>query len=155
MHSAARQRVVCFKAVGIRAFAFPLAAIVGTLVMGALSGRLLGFSAREGLAISAGFGWYTYAPAVIANAGSEYAVASAVAFLYNMIRETASIVLIPVAARRIGYLEAVSMPGISSMDICMPIIERSCRQDTVLYAFLIGFMMNIVTSVGVPLIMQI
>lgn len=145
----------CFKAVGIRAFAFPLAAIIGTLVMGALSGRLLGFSAREGLAISAGFGWYTYAPAVIANAGPEYAVASAVAFLYNMIRETASIVLIPVAARRIGYLEAVSMPGISSMDICMPIIERSCRQDTVLYAFLIGFMMNIVTSVGVPLIMRI
>jgi len=72
-----------------------------------------------------------------------------------MIRETASILLIPVAARRIGYLEAVSMPGTSSMDICMPIIERSCRQDTVLYAFLIGFMMNIVTSVGVPLIMQI
>lgn len=143
------------RAVGIRAFAFPLAAVLGTLAAGALAGRLLGFSLRESLAISAGFGWYTYAPAVIANAGPQYAAASAVSFLHNMIRETASIVLIPVAARRIGYLEAASMPGISSMDICMPIIESSCRQDTAVYAFLIGFTMNIVTSISVPLIMQL
>ncbi len=143
------------RAVGLRAFTFPLAAVLGTLAAGALAGRLLGFSLREALAISAGFGWYTYAPAVIANAGPQYAAASAVSFLHNMIRETASIVLIPVAARRIGYLEAASMPGISSMDICMPVIESSCRQDTAVYAFLIGFTMNIVTSIGVPLIMQL
>lgn len=145
----------CFKSVGIRAFAFPVAAIAGTLVMGAVAGNFMGFSVKEGLAISAGFGWYTYAPVVIANAGAQYASASAVAFLYNMIRETASIMLIPVFARRVGYLEAVSMPGTSSMDICMPIIESSCRQDTVIYAFLTGFMMNIVASAGVPLIMNL
>ncbi len=143
------------KAVGIRALAFPFAAIAGSLVMGAPAACLLGFSAKEGLAISAGFGWYTYAPAVITNAGPEYAAAGAVAFLCNMIRETASIVLIPTAARRVGYLEAASMPGISSMDICLPIIEHSCRQDTVVYAFLIGFMMSIAASVGVPLVMQL
>ena len=143
------------RAVGLRAFAFPLAAVLGTLVAGALAEQLFGFSLQESLAISAGFGWYTYAPAVIANAGPQYAAASAVSFLHNMIRETASIVLIPVAARRIGYLEAASMPGISSMDICMPIIESSCRQDTAVYAFLIGFTMNIVASIGVPLIMRL
>lgn len=80
--------VVCLKAVGIHAFIFPLAAIIGSLAMGTLSGYFLGFSVREGLAISAGFGWYTYSPVVIANAGPEYAVASAVALLCNMIRET-------------------------------------------------------------------
>lgn len=145
----------CFRSAGIRAFAFPVAAIAGTLVMGAVAGNFMGFSVKEGLAISAGFGWYTYAPVVIANAGAQYASASAVAFLYNMIRETASIMLIPIFARRVGYLEAVSMPGTSSMDICMPIIESSCRQDTVMYAFLTGFMMNIVASAGVPLIMNL
>lgn len=143
-----------FKNIGVLAFFFPLAAIIGSLAMGALSGCLLGFSVKEGLAISAGFGWYTYAPTIIANAGPDYLITSAVAFLYNMIRETVSIVLLPVFAKHIGYLEAISMPGISAMDICMPIIERSCRQDTVIYAFLMGFIMNIVTSIGVPLIMQ-
>ena len=29
------------------------------------------------------------------------------------------------------------------------------RQDTVVYAFLMGFLMNPVTSIGVPLIMQL
>lgn len=129
----------CLKVIGIRAFVFPIAAIVGSLAMGAISGCWLGFSIRESLAISAGFGWYTYAPAVIASAGAEYAVASAVAFMYNMIRETASIVLLPVFAKHFGYLEVIAMPGISSMDICLPIIESSCRQDTVVYAFLTGF----------------
>ena len=143
------------QSVGGLAVAFSLAAILGTLAAGGLAGLLLGFSLREGLAISAGFGWYTYAPAVIAGAGPQYAVAGAVSFLHNVIRETSAIVLIPLFARRVGYLEAVSMPGIAAMDICLPIIERACRQDTVVYAFLMGFLMNLVTSIGVPLIMQL
>ncbi len=103
--------------------------------MDALSRCLLGFSVKEGLAISARFGWYTYAPTVIANAGPAHLITSALAFLYNnMIRETVSIVLLPVFAKHIGYLKAISMPGISAMDICMPIIERSCRQDKAIYS---------------------
>ena len=145
----------CLKAAGMYAIAFPAAAIIGTLVAGALSGSIMGFSLKEGLAISAGFGWYTYAPAVIADAGAQYSAASAVAFLYNMIRETASIVLIPVFAKHVGYLEAVSMPGAAAKDICLPIIESSCRQDTMIYAFMTGLAMNIFTFAGVPLIMQL
>ncbi len=145
----------CLKAAGMYALAFPAAAIIGTLAAGAISGSIMGFSVKEGLAISAGFGWYTYAPAVIADAGAQYSAASAVAFLYNMIRETASIVLIPVFAKHVGYLEAVSMPGAAAKDICLPIIESSCRQDTMIYAFMTGLAMNIFTFAGVPLIMQL
>lgn len=144
--------VKSLRTIGFRAFLFPIAAIVGTLICGTAAGCIAGFSVRESMAICAGFGWYTYAPAVIASAGARYAVASAVSFLYNMLRETASGVLIPVFAQRFGYLEVTAMPGIAAMDSCMPIIENSCRSDTVVYAFLTGFMMNIVTSVGVPLI---
>lgn len=144
-----------FRALGGRILLFPLAAVVGTLVMGALSGRILGFSLRESLAISAGFGWYSYAPTVIASAGEEYLVASAVAFLYNVIRETASIVLIPLCVRSIGSLEVTAMPGVSAMDIFLPIFERCCPQETVLCAFFTGLTMHIVTSLGVPLIMAV
>ena len=60
---------------------------------------------------------------------------------------------IPLAARKIGYLEAASIPGIAAMDVCIPIVGRACRPDTVIYSFAIGAIMCAVTSVGVPLIM--
>lgn len=63
--------------------------------------------------------------------------------------------LIPICAKRFGYLEATAMPEISSMDICLSIIKHSCRRDTLVYAFLTGFLVNIVTLVGVPPIMGV
>lgn len=143
------------KSVGVKVLAFPFAAVLGTLMLGTAACMIFGFSVREGMAISAGFGWYTYAPTVIAGAGEEYMVASAVAFMYNVIRETAGIVLIPVLASKIGYLEITGIPGVAAMDMCIPIVERSCRHDTVIYSFAVGLMMWIVTSMGVPLIMGV
>ena len=73
----------------------------------------------------------------------------------NADREVTGIILIPVAAKKIGYLEAASIPGIAAMDVCIPIVSRSCRSDTVIYSFAIGVIMCMVTSVGVPLFMGV
>lgn len=143
------------KRAGIRVMAFPFAAILGTLVFGGICGVLMGFSLKEGLAISAGFGWYTYAPTVIAEAGSQYMVASAVSFMHNVIRETAGIILVPVLAKKFGYIEACGVTGVAAADVCMPIVERSCRADTVVYSFTIGITMSLTTSVLVPVIMNL
>lgn len=142
------------KAAGLRVMVFPFAAIGGSLVLGAASSMMLGFTLKEGLAISAGFGWYTYAPTVIAEAGSRHMVASAVSFVHNVIRETSGIILIPVLAKKFGYIESTGVPGVAAMDICIPIVEKACRQDTIVYSFAIGFAMNIATSVLVPLFMM-
>ena len=75
--------------------------------------------------------------------------------MHNVIREVTGIILIPVAAKKIGYLEAASIPGIAAMDVCIPIVSRSCRSDTVIYSFAIGVIMCMVTSVGVPLFMGV
>ena len=138
---------------GLRVLAFPIASMIGTMVLGIAICLVFGFSLRESAAIPIGFGWYSYAPVVIANAGQQYIVASAVSFMHNVIREVSGIVLIPLAARKIGYLEAASIPGIAAMDVCIPIVGRACRPDTVIYSFAIGAIMCAVTSVGVPLIM--
>jgi len=143
------------KEVGVRALAFPFAAVVGSIVIGTAASMFFGFTMREGVAISAGFGWYTYAPTVIASAGSEYMVASAVSFMHNVIREVSGIVLIPILAKKIGYLEMTGIPGVAAMDVCMPIVERSCRHDTVVYSFAVGLLMCIVTSLLVPLAMGV
>jgi len=143
------------KEVGVRALAFPFAAVIGSIVIGTAASMFFGFTMREGIAISAGFGWYTYAPTVIASAGSEFMVASAVSFMHNVIREVSGIVLIPILAKKIGYLEMTGIPGVAAMDVCMPIVERSCRHDTVVYSFAVGLLMCIVTSLLVPLAMGV
>ena len=138
---------------GLRVLAFPIASMIGTMVFGIIACLLLGFTLRESSAIPIGFGWYSYAPIVIAGAGQQYVVASAVSFMHNVIREVSGIILIPAAAKKFGYLEAASIPGIAAMDVCIPIVARSCRQDTVIYSFAIGLIMCVVTSIGVPVIM--
>lgn len=141
------------KKTGMRVVVFPAAIIAGTFIFGGAAALLFGFSLKEGLAICAGFGWYSYAPAVISAAGSQYAVASAVSFMHNVIRETMGIIFIPILSKKIGYLESIGIPGIGTMDVCMPIVERSCREDTVVYGFVSGFLICIFTSVFVPLVM--
>ena len=143
------------KSIGFKIIGFPLAAVTGTMVIGTITCVVMGFSIREGLAICLGFGWYSYAPIVIAGAGQQYMVASAVSFMHNVIRETTGIIFIPVLAKKIGYLEATGVPGVAAMDVCMPIIERSTRPDTVLYSFATGLLMCMVTSIGVTLIMGV
>ena len=143
------------KNAGYRVLLFPVASMIGTMVLGIGACLLLGFTLRESAAIPIGFGWYSYAPIVIASAGQQYIVASAVSFMHNVIREVTGIILIPVAAKKIGYLEAASIPGIAAMDVCIPIVSRSCRSDTVIYSFAIGVIMCMVTSVGVPLFMGV
>ena len=140
---------------GYRVLLFPVASMIGTMVLGICACLILGFTLRESAAIPIGFGWYSYAPIVIAGAGEQYIVASAVSFMHNVIREVTGIILIPRAAKKFGYLEAASIPGIAAMDVCIPIVSRSCRSDTVIYSFAIGVIMCVVTSVGVPLIMGV
>ena len=140
---------------GYRVLLFPIASMVGTMALGICGCLLLGFGLRESAAIPIGFGWYSYAPIVIAGAGQQHIVASAVSFMHNVIREVTGIIMIPVAAKKFGYLEAASIPGIAAMDVCIPIVSRSCRADTVIYSFAIGVIMCIVTSVGVPLCMGV
>lgn len=138
-----------FAKVGFRVFAFPLAVIISTVVVAFLCSLVLPLSVKESLAISFGFGWYTFAPIAIANEG--YAIAGAISFMHNVIRETAGIVLIPLLAKKIGYIEVTAIPGVAAMDICMPIVEKATRQDIIVYSFLIGLVDCLCVPIFVPL----
>ncbi len=137
------------KKAGARVFLFPLATVTGTIIGGVVYGLISSLSVREGVAVAAGFGWYTYAPNIIAQAG--YPVASAISFMHNVIREVVGIIGIPFFATKIGYIEATAVPGIASMDVCMPIIEKYARKDAVVYGFATGLLMCILVPLIVPL----
>lgn len=137
------------KQVGIKALFIPIAAVLGSLIMGAVYGLVSPLTVGEGIAISAGFGWYTMAPGLMVEAG--FVVSGAISFMHNVIRETLGIIIIPLVAKKIGYLEAVSIPGVAAMDVCMPIVERSCRAETVVYSFCTGAFMCLFVPTVVPL----
>ena len=138
------------KKAGAGIILFPIAAVLGSVLGGVIYAAISPMTLREGIAISCGFGWYTYAPNVILQAG--YPVASAVSFLHNVLREVAGIIGIPFLAQKIGYVEACAVPGVAAMDVCMPIVERSAREDTVVYSFGIGLLMCLSVPVLVPLV---
>ena len=71
---------------GLGVVLVPIFSVIGSLLAGVVYALLSPVTLREGLAISAGFGWYTMAPSVISGAG--HAVAGAISFLHNVLRET-------------------------------------------------------------------
>lgn len=138
------------KTIGFRVVAFPIAVLVGTTVVGLLLSIFLPFSVKELLAISYGFGWYTFAPVAISNAG--YVIAGAVSFMHNVFRELGGIILIPILAKKIGYIEVTALPGVAAMDIGLPIVEKATRQDIIVYSFAVGLLQSLLVPLLVPLV---
>lgn len=139
------------KKTGIRILVFPFAVIAGTLA-GAMAGSLiLSVTMPEAMAVGSGFGWYTLAPLIIDPYSGEI---SAMSFMYNVFREMFGIMLIPVVAKKIGYIESISLPGAAAMDVCLPIVEKTAGGDMVIYSFLTGMILSAAVPVLVPLFMS-
>ena len=138
-----------FKRAGWRVMAFPFFIMAGTLIAAGLCSFFMPITLREGLAIGAGFGWYSFAPAAIMERG--HITAGAISFMHNIIREYISVLTIPIVSKRIGYLEGMSVCGCSAMDVCLPIIERSTKSDIAVYAFISGAVQSMAVPILVPL----
>jgi len=138
-----------FKRAGWRVIAFPFFIMAGTLLASGLCSLFMPITFREGLAIGAGFGWYSFAPAAIMERG--HITAGAISFMHNIIREYMSVLTIPIVAKRIGYLESMAVCGCSAMDVCLPIVERSTKSDIAVYSFISGAVQSIAVPILVPL----
>ena len=76
-------------------------------------------------------------------------------YWHNVLRETLGIILLPLAASKIGCIEAVTLPGTCAMDVCLPIVERSCSAETLPYSFTTGMAACLFSALLVPLIMGV
>ena len=135
---------------GLGVVLVPIFSVIGSLLAGVVYALLSPVTLREGLAISAGFGWYTMAPSVISGAG--HAVAGAISFLHNVLRETMGLIFLPLIASKIGYIEAITLPGTASTDLCLPLVEKYCNPETMAYSFCTGMLMCITSAALVPII---
>lgn len=136
------------RAVGFRVLAIPLAALAGTLLAAALLGLVLPIGVKNTLAVAAGLGWYSLAPGMLMDAGNM--TAGAISFLHNVMRELFSIVLIPLVAQKVGYVETVGMPGAAAMDSSLPIVVKATSPGMAVYSFLSGLILTLIVPMLVP-----
>lgn len=136
------------KEAGIRVIAFPIATIIGTLCGSLICSLFLPISANEAMAVGAGFGWYSLAPLLIDPYSQTL---SAMSFLHNVIRETLGIMLVPILAKYVGYIETTSLPGAAAMDVCLPVVERSTNAEIAVYSFISGLALSASVPILVPI----
>lgn len=141
-----------FRSAGWRVIAFPLANILSMIVGSAAACLVLPISLQDSLCIGSGFAWYSLAPVMLA----EYSLRiSAISFMHNVFREVLGILLVPVVAKRIGYIECYCLPGSTSMDVCLPVIERATSADVAVYSFINGAMLSMSVPVLVSVFMSL
>ncbi|MCI6019695.1 MAG: lysine exporter LysO family protein [Clostridiales bacterium] len=140
------------KAAGLKTLIFPAAVMAGTLGAAAVASLFLPMSVKDTVAASAGFGWYSLAPILLADYSASV---SAVAFLSNVMREVLSIILIPIVSAKIGYIECVSLPGAAAMDTVLPVVVKSTDDHIAIYSFVSGVILSFAVPVIIPAIIGI
>lgn len=114
----------------------PLATAAGTLLGALAAAPLVGLRPADGLAVGAGFGYYSLSSIFISDLrGIELGT---VALLSNVIREIFTLLGAPFVARRFGPLAAISIGGATTFDTTLPIITRSTGAPYVVVAIFHG-----------------
>lgn len=141
------------KKMGFKILLVPFAVIVGSVVGGMVAGLLLKMPINESGAVGAGLGWYTLSSTILL--AENYVELSALAFLANVFREILALVTIPLIAKHIGKLEAVSAGGATAMDTSLPVISKSTDPQTTIIAFLTGVICTTSVPIILPLILKL
>lgn len=137
---------------GLGVLLVPVAVMVGTFAVTALAGLFLPLGPKDCVAASAGFGWYSLAPTLLA----PYSLSvSATAFLSNIMHELFSIVLVPIVAHRLGYIEAVALPGATAMDTVLPVVVSATDQRMAIYSFTSGLILSLSVPFLIPAIIAL
>lgn len=142
--------------ISLRALMLPLFTITGTLLFSALAVVVLSdMSINDCLAVGSGFGYYSLSSVLIANLksasfGTDIAIRlSSIALLANIIREMLALFSIPFLAKHFGKFVPISVAGISSMDLCLPmIVKKTGREELIPVAVIHG----VALEISVPLL---
>ena len=137
-----------FKSAGWRVVVFPFVSIGAMLLGCVVASLVLPFSVQDSACIGSGLGWYSLASAMLVDYSAKI---SAISFMHNVIREVVGILFIPTCAKHLGYIECYCLPGASSMDVCLPLVEKATDSTIAVYSFVNG----VVLSAAVPVLVSI
>lgn len=136
---------------GVRVLVIPLTIAVMSLLSCAVCGLTMNLTLTEGLAIGAGFGWYSLSAGLISQLHSP--MLGALALLTNIFREVLAIVSIPAIAKYLGDLAAIAPGGATSMDTSLPIIAKATAGRATPIAFINGAVLSALVPLLIPLIL--
>lgn len=118
-----------------------------SLVGGLLAAPWLGLAWNEGLAMAAGFGWYSLSGILIGDQLGP--LLGGIAFFNDLARELIAFVLIPLVIHRHAAL-AIGYGGATSMDFTLPVIQQHGGVACVPVAVVSGFILSLLSP---PLIL--
>ncbi|RKX81818.1 MAG: lysine exporter LysO family protein [Spirochaetes bacterium] len=127
----------------------PLSTTMGSLLGGLAIGGFFNLSHGESLSLAAGFGWYTLSGVLITDMGNP--VLGSAGFMINLFRETIALISIPILGRTRFSLVSIGIAGATSMDVTLPLIERSCGTEYVPLALSHGIILSLLVPLLVPL----
>lgn len=128
----------------------PLLIAAGS-ILGALAVSLLiGLTPQYGMAIGAGFGWYSLSSVLLAAVG--HGEIGVMALLANVFREMLSIVLLPFVVRYLGKTAAVAPGGATTMDTTLPFVVRYAGSEMSVLSLVSGVVLSLLVVFLVPLI---
>ncbi len=136
----------------ITLFILPLSTAIGSLLGGLAVGGFFSLTPGESLSLAAGFGWYTLSGVLISDMGNP--VLGSAGFMINLFRETIALIAIPLLGRTRFSLVSIGIAGATSMDVTLPLIERSCGTEYVSLALGHGIMLSLLVPLLVPLFYQ-
>ena len=113
----------------------PFVNIAVSLGCGLLFSLISRHSAREGMLLYSGMGWYSLSSVLLAERG--LLMLSILAFIHNVFRELLAIICAPLAARISPFLP-VYLGGATSMDVMLPFVQRYCGRQYTLVSFYSG-----------------
>lgn len=131
----------------------PFITIIGSFLGGSLLVLFFPLELGESLAVVSGLGWYSLSGVLITNLGDP--ILGSVAFLSNLFRESIAFITIPLLASYNQKHAAISVAGATSMDITLPILDRSCGADYAALALAHGIVLTILVPFLVPIVYSI
>src|SRR5699024_4057232 len=105
----------------------------------------------DSAAVTAGFGWYSYAGVVVSNLGGIEL--GAVAFLTNFFRELITFLLLPFIAKYLGGMTSIAPGGATTMDGTLPMVQRVSGERFVVPALVNGIVLSVFATLFIPVIL--
>ena len=131
----------------------PAGTVIGSLLGGLAVSGFLSISPGKALALSSGFGWYSLSGVIITDMGDP--VLGSAGFLINIMRETIALLTIPFLSTTRFPNIGIGVAGATSMDVTLPLIEKSCGDRVVPLSITSGAVLSLLVPVLVPVFYQL
>jgi uncharacterized membrane protein YbjE (DUF340 family) len=143
-----RNAITEIRRIGARLLFIPLLIAAGSILGALVISLFIGLTPSYGMAIGAGFGWYSLSSALLAPISSgEIGI---MALLTNIFREMLSIIMLPFVVHYLGKTAAVAPGGATTMDTTLPFVVRYAGSEMSILSFVSGVILSLMVVFLVP-----